>query len=172
MIVEGFPVHNCHWLSDGPTYQQAPYPVVKPATLYRECQQLDDEPGEAYDGTTVRGGAKALRARGFVGRFLWAFTLDAVVATVLEIGPVVVGVPWYADMMDPTKGGLIRARGDLLGGHALVVNGANSETGMLRLKNSWGKSWGDNGRAFISFDDFERLLKEDGEACLAQEVVT
>jgi C1A family cysteine protease len=39
----------------------------------------------------------------------------------------------------------------------------------LRLKNSWGEDYGDDGHALIAFDDFEELLRQEGEACLAIE---
>jgi C1A family cysteine protease len=35
--------------------------------------------------------------------------------------------------------------------------------------NSW-DGWGENGMAWISFDDFEKLLKAQGEACTATEL--
>jgi hypothetical protein len=41
--------------------------------------------------------------------------------------------------------------------------------GYARIKNSWGRSWGQRGRAKITLDDLRRLLDEDGEACLATE---
>ena len=40
----------------------------------------------------------------------------------------------------------------------------------LMLKNSWGKLWGQKGHVYISFKDMERLIKEQGEICLAKEI--
>lgn len=34
---------------------------------------------------------------------------------------------------------------------------------------SWGKNWGDNGTAWIHWDDLSYLLKEGGEACIPTE---
>ncbi len=34
------------------------------------------------------------------------------------------------------------------------------------LHNSWGKDWGVNGRAKMSLRDMQRLLSEQGEACV------
>ncbi len=159
-----------HWLADGPVTQPSPLPTIKPRVLYSEAQAADEIPGNDYDGTTVRGGAKVLRDRGLVAKFLWATSLEAVVNTILEVGPVVIGVNWYGGMMDPGRRGRIAPTGELVGGHAVVVNGVNVRAETLRIKNSWGRSWGDNGRAVISFEHFERLLAEDGEACIATEI--
>jgi C1A family cysteine protease len=34
---------------------------------------------------------------------------------------------------------------------------------VLVLTNSWGKTWGINGRAYLPVEDAVRLLSEDGE---------
>jgi len=39
----------------------------------------------------------------------------------------------------------------------------------FRAINSWGRSWGQNGRFWIRQDDLMLLLQEDGEACAAVE---
>jgi C1A family cysteine protease len=38
------------------------------------------------------------------------------------------------------------------------------------MKNSWGRGWGIDGRASISFADMERLILDNGEACMAVQV--
>ena len=79
-----------HFLTDSPK----PHPAVllDPATLYHEAQLVDEWPGEGYDGTSVRAGAKALVARSLIyGSYEWAFDLNTVIQQVLEVGPVVMG---------------------------------------------------------------------------------
>ena len=160
-----------HWLEDGPVTHVGKPPVLAPKAIYQLAQVLDEWPGEDYDGTSVRGGAKALRQLGYVSEFRWAFSLSGLINAVLEQGPVVVGTNWYAGMMDVDHNGFIHVVGDLLGGHAYVVNGVNVVDEKLRLKNSWGRGWGRKGNAWISFDDTEALIREDGEVCLAVETV-
>ena len=46
--------------------------------------------------------------------------------------------------MCPDKNGVIKIGGRLSGGHAYVINGVDTKTKMFRLKNSWGKSWGNS----------------------------
>jgi len=79
-------------------------------------------------------------------------------------GPCATGSNWYEGMNTPDKNGIIKPTGKMLGGHAYVIRGVNVKARLLRIKNSWGKSFGIDGDCFISFDDMDRLLKERGEA--------
>jgi C1A family cysteine protease len=38
------------------------------------------------------------------------------------------------------------------------------------MVNSWGPGWGQNGRAWITFKDLDRLIKAEGEAAVAMEM--
>jgi hypothetical protein len=159
-----------HWIEDGPVLHAGSHPVVNPTTIYTEAQKVDEWPGENYDGTSVRGGAKYLKNAGKISSYLWAFDLTTMVNTVLTTGPVVVGTNWYYNMFYPDRNGLIRIGGGLAGGHAYEVNGVDKVKQQFRIKNSWGKSWGVQGHAYISFNDMSRLIRENGEVCLATEV--
>jgi len=125
--------------------------------------------GNSYDGTSVRAGAKILQRLGVISEYRWASTLDDVVQAVLHLGPVVVGTWWYSDMFTPDSNGVITATGTKSGGHAYVINGVNLNKKQFRIKNSWGRGWGKKGHAYISFSDFDKLLKDWGEACMAFE---
>jgi hypothetical protein len=81
-----------------------------------------------------------------------------------------VGFNWYAKMFDVPASGVLSVSGAIAGGHAFVLNGISVTRGLIRLKNSWGRGWGRAGRAWLRIEDVERLLGEDGEACLATEV--
>jgi len=158
-----------HWIEDGPVVHQGSHPVVSPSLIYTEAQKLDEWPGENYDGTSVRGGAKYLRLTGKIRSYLWAFDIQTLINTVLSVGPVVVGTNWYYNMFFPDRNGIIRLSGRLAGGHAYEINGVDTVKQQFRIKNSWGKSWGQQGRAYISFADMTRLIREGGEVCLAVE---
>lgn len=138
--------------------------------LYRQAQTLDDMPGERYDGTTVRGAAKALRARGLIDSYLWASTADEVVRYVLARGPVVIGVEWFEGMTDLARGAVACRTGASLGGHAVLIVGADRERQRVRILNSWGPDWGENGRCWLACTDLDALLRDGGEACSALEV--
>ena len=158
-----------HWIEDGPVTHGGVAPIIHPTLIYKEAQKLDEWIGENYDGTSVRGAAKYLQKNKKIGNYYWAFDLNTLVNTVLNVGPVVVGTYWYLRMFYPDKTGLIKIGGPIMGGHAYVINGVDVNKKLFRIKNSWGKKWGVNGSAYISFNDMNLLIKMGGEICLATE---
>lgn len=145
--------------------------------LYREAQRLDVWPGEAYEGTSVLAGAKAAQKAGFIGEYRWAFSIDEVIDALVAIGPVVIGIPWYENMYETRPSGLVEVGGRLVGGHAITLTGYHpgmrirgegwwKRHEVIRWRNSWGEAYGRGGDGFITPDALERLLSDDGEACI------
>jgi hypothetical protein len=163
-----------HWMEDGPVIQDSimgrAKPVFEPNTLYNACQKVDQWPGTDYSGTSVRAGAKVLKDVGLITEYRWAFTVDEIILTLLTLGPMVVGTKWFHKMQFPDSNGLIRAKGRSLGGHAYILNGVDVDREYFRIKNSWGREWGNDGHGYISFKDFEKVFKKGGEACIASEI--
>lgn len=154
-----------HWLVNAPILN-----YVDPSGIYRLAQQVDEWEGSDYDGTSVRAGAKVLAHLGFLEKYEFAWDLPTVRDTILELGPVVLGTAWLEGMMQPDPAGLIEATGEPLGEHAYLCTGYDARTKLFRIKNSWGRSWGLGGRAYLHEKDLAALLDRRGEACLAVEL--
>jgi hypothetical protein len=130
---------------------------------------LDPWPGDSYEGTSVLAGIKALQSLypHAIPEYRWAFGIDDVIDTLGYFGPLVLGVPWYDGMYEPDQNGFIHAKGKVVGGHAILARGVSISRAAVLLHNSWGQAWGPlNGDCYISFDDLNKLLHEDGEACV------
>lgn len=160
-------------------------------TIYRLAQQLDEWPGEDYEGSSVLGAVKAARQLGFIGEYRWAFGIDDVLASLSHVGPVVLGIPWLDSMFDPDLSGLLDCSGQVAGGHAILARSVHiptlsntvrisrtisgvrrsisirSDVPLVGLVNSWSAGWGINGECWVRADDLERLLRNDGEACIS-----
>lgn len=134
---------------------------------YRRARQLDDWPGEDYDGSSVLGAMLAAKEFGDVESFDWVFGgAEELAAVVGWICPAVLGIDWLAGMAQTDERGLISATGGVLGGHAILCNGVNVKARTFRLHNSWGADWGVSGDAFISWSDMDLLLARQGEAAV------
>lgn len=148
----------------------ASLPTRYPESIYQRAQAVDEWPGVDYEGTSVRAGAKVLKDQdNRLVEYLWAFDADTLRRFVLSRGPAVIGVNWYEAMFAPTSAGYLVVDGPLAGGHALLVLGYSEARKAFRLLNSWGRAWGEEGRAWLALADMARLLSEDGEACSAIE---
>lgn len=185
--------HYCPaWLDQGQTsacvgfswaHELAAYPYRIPVdyatgqALYGEARDRDEWPGSDYDGSSVLGGAKAVRDRGFIREFRWCFGVDDLLSALSHIGPVVVGTSWFDSMFHARPSGLLELdkSSGIAGGHAYLARGLmlkprlTGESGLgpvIRFRNSWGRSWGRDGDFFIRVEDFEFLLHADGEACV------
>lgn len=156
----------------GWTHEAAARPVVRDVSesdafaLYRRARELDEWPGENYQGTSVIAGAKAMGERKWLQEYRWAFSLEDVLRTVGYFGPVVIGVNWHAGMFEPDVSGVIHATGPVEGGHCTLVKGVSTSRRQVRIHQSWGADYGLSGDVLLSWDDLGKLLQDDGEACV------
>lgn len=143
---------------------------VDPFAIYRGAQDNDEWPGNDYEGSSVRGGAKYLQSQGRLSRYVWAWDAETVADFILSgQGSVVVGTVWTNAMFTPDDKGFLHPTGPIAGGHAWLLVGYNRTRGVFRMLNSWGSSWGDSGRAWITGEDLQTLLRWDGEAAATVE---
>lgn len=61
----------------------------------------------------------------------------------------------YDNMMNYIKGDILSkpdTNASMLGGHAVVLVGYDDSKNAFKVRNSWGKEWGDNGYFWIAYD--------------------
>jgi hypothetical protein len=79
--------------------------------------------------------------------------IDSVVLGLLQKGPMVAAMNIQKDFWAYGKGVYRSVTSKTDGKHAVVLVGYNIPERYWIVKNSWGKQWGDEGYAFISWDD-------------------
>lgn len=158
--------------------------------VYHRAQQIDPWPGEDYEGTSVLAGVKAVMEIAgehdlpLYSGYHWAFGIEDVIRTIGYLGPVVFGIDWYDGMYDTDEYGFVHVTGPKVGGHAILGRGINltwidpegphelenvdMEQSFIRLRNSWGQSWGLNGDCRVTLKDMDYLLQDGGEACIVE----
>lgn len=150
--------------------------------FYWDAQRIDPWAGGSYpnaspqyEGTSTVAGAQVAKNRGLIKEYRWALNLKDLVTAVGYTGPAVMGVDWYEDMIDPDEKGYIHPTGEIVGGHCIciigirVVKAADGSLDVLRsyfvLHNSWGASWGVQGRCGITVADM-MVLWPAGDFCI------
>jgi hypothetical protein len=137
--------------------------------IYYECKVIDGEP-LAENGSYVRSGALALRNRGRLAAFAFAKNTTEIDDWINTHGPVVVGTSWTNDMFNPDAKGYVKPTGGVAGGHCYLMLERVDDEDAYVFQNSWGASWGQNGRFRMKRSDFGSLLQDSGEACCAAEL--
>jgi len=154
--------------------------------LYDEALKIDEWPGEADNGTSLRAGYEILVMRGHrrmqrgvigaesyeqgVTTYRWAQTIDEIRAAIYANLAVAIGVNWYASLFLPFQkvpGGeswvSIELGSQVAGGHCVCLYRMSDRRQAFRVMNSWGDSWEPS---WLSYKDMQRLLDEDGEAAV------
>lgn len=135
--------------------------------LYSAATKLDSYSGSyppddtGSDGLSV---AKAAQKAGLISGYTHCTDLDSALKA-LSQQPVIAGINWYDSFDDPNADGLIKiAKGaQVRGGHEICLDELDVEKQLIGFTNSWSTSWGLEGRAYLSWADFKRLLGEDGD---------
>ncbi len=135
--------------------------------LYSTATALDDYEGEYPPEDTGSSGlavAKAALSAGLISGYRHATSLEAALTALAE-QPVIAGINWYDSFDSPDASGRIRIgpAATVRGGHEIVLDELDVPRKLVWFTNSWSSSWGKSGRAAIGWDDFARLLKEDGD---------
>jgi len=132
--------------------------------IYSDAEVIDGGAGlpDEDEGSSGLSAAKAAKARGLISGYTHATSLNGVL-TAMQAGPVITGVNWYEGFDSPNSAGVVHVSGQVRGGHEFVLLGCDISNKMVLAMNSWG-NWGLNGTFTFSFDDYTRLLSEQGDA--------
>ena len=91
---------------------------------------------------------------------------DGIRQNLAQGAPVVIGMQVGGSFMQQMRGKQVwePTRRDYaqygFSGHAMCVTGYDDRAGAFQIQNSWGPEWGQNGRAWVRYDDFDRFVKE------------
>lgn len=142
--------------------------------LYVAARAQDQMMGNDFpEGASVLAGAKVLKAVGIISEYRWAFGVDQIIDTLVQKGPVVLGVNWYESMYETDGNKRVVIDGNPVGGHCITAFGYQKDLydeEYILWVNSWGRSYGLNGVGYLPVAGLERLMREDGEACIATDV--
>lgn len=147
--------------------------------LYAQATTLDrwhDATWPTQDcGSSGLAVAKALRHRGLIDQYGHATTAEEL-CTLLQTGPVLMGLPWYSAFTDTSdRDGFIDATPGWLGtplegGHEVCLTALEAvafdgnvllpEHTVLRFRNSWGDSWADRGEGRLRLSTYLALRSE------------
>lgn len=154
-------------LNTQPDSSQVPYRVRSKYScddFYHGAQANDETPGTNYDGTSALGLCRYLTSINIISEYRWCFGLQDVLLTLSNLGPVGIGVRWLDGMWNTDAEGYLHVTGNEVGGHEVELLGINVEQEYVLGENSWGTSWGLNGRFKLSFANLDTLLKDQGDA--------
>lgn len=124
----------------------------------------DNNHGEDI-GTSVRAGQEYLKRTGLTSAYYWARNVEEAKDYISREGssPLVAGTLWWQSFDRPNaKGVITEASGAVLGGHAWCVYWFDKKSGMWLAQNSWGASWGLNGRFKVPDEVFNYAVFNAG----------
>lgn len=63
----------------------------------------------------------------------------------------IAGINCYENIYNDVKGLIQLPQGQIIGGHAILFVGYDDSRQVLKFKNSWGGTWGDNGYGYLPY---------------------
>ncbi|MGW1409471.1 hypothetical protein [Streptomyces sp. NPDC002403] len=134
-----------------------------------ERDQWQDAQWPSQDvGSSGLGVTKVLRDRGLIDQYGHATTAEEL-CTLLQSGPVLLGMPWFSSFSEPNASGFVDAdpnwaASPLEGGHEVCVTALETvaaqdgtllpDQTVLRFVNSWGAAWADHGSGRLSLSTY------------------
>jgi hypothetical protein len=141
--------------------------------LYTDATVIDGYPGEYPEEDTGSSGlaiCKVLKSRGTISGYRWARTPYGLLR-LLQAGPLLQGMPWYNAFFEPDGDGFIDSSSTwqssgIAGGHEVEGIGVELDSqdvfdSVIVYANSWGTSWGDDGRFRMRLRTYEQVSQID-----------
>lgn len=155
---------------------------VSPRMIYEMARRYDEWPGEKYSGSSARGAMKGWHKHGVCAETVWPYkeesagtltqaragdaagrplgayfrvnheNLVSMHSALSEVGILYATAKVHEGWGQVGVDGIIPFETKMIGGHAFAIVGYD-ENGFW-IQNSWGKLWGKNGFAKISYDDW------------------
>lgn len=132
--------------------------------LYSDAEIVDgDGPYPPHDnGSSGLSIAQVLLSAKLISGYQHTFTLDDALKAVSQY-PIIVGINWYSTMFNPDPDGRVHPIGSIAGGHEILCRQIDATNQRIWFDNSWGTSWGVQGRFYLTFADFGTLLSQQGD---------
>lgn len=143
-------------------------PLTEPEAIhiYEKETSLEGNPYPPNDpGGSGLMVCKAGKQLGLISSYKHAFGIQhALQALVLR--PVITGIKWYTSFDTPDANtGLVEltSGATVRGGHEIVADGIDAENKLVWFWNSWGTQYALGGRFCMSFETWDKLLKDQGD---------
>jgi len=172
-----------HYMLTTPIIQTKPYAYPTAIDLYIEACKRDPWPendnGDLQFGTSVLAMFQVLKSQGYVKEYVHTRNVDEARLWLKTKGPLVIGIDWYASMMQTTDEGRIKVdfNSPIVGGHCVCVKYWSKKYDAPVITQSWGNAFGAlmkdgsrSGYGFMDPNDFNRLINQDGDCIAALEV--
>ena len=147
--------------------------------LYADATTADEWLDYAWPsddcGSSGLGVTKALRRRGLIDQYGHATTAEEL-CMLLQTGPVLMGMPWHDDFSSPVSSTALLDEipnwqsSPVVGGHEVLITALESVAEIegefsyahtvIRVVNSWSRSWGDEGSFRMSLNLYSQLRGE------------
>ena len=134
-------------------------------TLYELETRLEGQPYPPNDpGGSGLEVCKAAKQLGWISAYKHAFGVEHALRA-LVLRPVITGISWFTSFDSPAPTGLVAIAdgATIRGGHEVVADQIDAENKLVWFWNSWGKSYGVEGRFCMSFDTWDQLLQQKGD---------